>query len=230
MRCSNSPRFGRRGFLQDLSRGQVLNLFGFGRLVKQLGSYRYNWLTFNLEHNFGYGKYPDIWEGNDSISTDEATVLAHLCREYYINVVPMQQSFGHCRGILSKDKYRRLAFDDQLLWSLDPRNDEIYPLLSDFYHEQAECFPGKYFLVGCDEPFNLKKNWKPENAGGKTFPQAYLNHLCKLNSILSGMGLADDGLGRHLCRAPGTAQGPARRRGRSELAVRHLAAGEGTIL
>jgi len=182
------PRFGCRGFLQDLSRGQVLNLFGFGRLVKQLGSYRYNWLTFNLEHNFGYGKYPDIWEGDDSISPDEATVLAHLCREYHIDVVPMQQSLGHCRGILNKDKYRRLAFDGQLLWSLDPRNDEIYSLLSDFYHEQAECFPGKYFLVGCDEPFDLKKKWKPENAGGNTLPQAYLDHLCKLNGILSAMG------------------------------------------
>ena len=182
------PRFGSRGFLQDLSRGQVLTLPGFQRLVQALGAFRYNWLTFNLEHNFGYSKHPSIWEGDDALSPQEALALAELCREYFIEVVPMQQSLGHCRGILNKPKYRPLAFDDKLLWSLDPRKDEIYALLSDLYQEQAQCFPGKYFLVGCDEPFDLKKNWKPENAGGKQFPEAYIEHLLKLHKIISGLG------------------------------------------
>jgi hypothetical protein len=182
------PRFGSRGFLQDLSRGQVLTIPGFQRLVQTLGAFRYSWLTFNLEHNFGYAKHPTIWEGDDALSPQEAKALGELCREYYIEVVPMQQSLGHCRGILNKPKYRRLAFDDKLLWSLDPRQDEIYALLTDLYQEQAQCFPGKYFLVGCDEPFDLKKNWKPENAGGKQFPEAYIEHLLKLHKIISDLG------------------------------------------
>lgn len=181
------PRFGRRGFLQDLSRGQVLNLAGFERLLKALGTLRYNWLTFNLEHNFGYTRHPEISEGDDALTIAEAKALAALCREYFIEPVPMQQSLGHCRGILNKPSYRRLAFDERLLWSLDPRREEIYSLLEDMYQEQAECFPGEYFLVGCDEPFDLKKNWRPENAGGKLFPQVYLEHLLKLRSMLSGL-------------------------------------------
>jgi len=183
-----TPRFERRGFLQDLSRGQVLNFFGFERLIRGLAACRYNFLTFNLEHNFAYQKHPLIPGGDDALSAEEARALARLCREFYIEVVPMQQSLGHCRGILSREKYRGLAFDQNLLWSLDPRNQEIYALLAELYQEQHECFPGKYFLTGCDEPFDLKKFWKPENAGGKTFPQIYLEHLHKLNKIVSGLG------------------------------------------
>ena len=181
------PRFGRRGFLQDLSRGQVLNLAGCERLLKALGAFRYNWLTFNLEHNFGYARHPEISEGDDALTIPEAKALAALCQEYFIEAVPMQQSLGHCRGILTKPQYRRLAFDEQLLWSLDPRRDEIYSLLEDMFQEQAESFPGKYFLVGCDEPFDLKKKWQPESAGGKRFPQVYLEHLLKLREMVAGL-------------------------------------------
>ncbi len=184
----DAPIYPRRGFLQDLSRGQVLALAGFDRLVKALAHFRLNWLTFNLEHNFGSERHPEISELDDVFTQAEAKTLFELCREYYLEAVPMQQSFGHLRGILSHPKYRHLAFDDQLLWSLDPRKDEIYPLLADLYQEQAECFPGKYFLVGCDEPFDLKKKWKPEMGNGKTFPQVYLEHLLKLHRIVSGLG------------------------------------------
>jgi hypothetical protein len=184
----DSPRFADRGFLQDLSRGQVLTLPGFQRLVSSLAAYRFNYLTFNLEHNFGYAKHPKIWQGDDALTIEEAKALSVLCREYYIEAVPMQQSLGHCRGILSKPEYRDLAFDDKLLWSLDPRKDETYSLLAELYQEQAQCFPGKYFLVGCDEPFDLKKYWKPESAGGKQFTEVYIEHLHKLNKIVKDLG------------------------------------------
>lgn len=182
------PRYRARGFLQDLSRGQVLTRSGFERLVRALGSCRYNWLTFNLEHNFGYRKHPEISEADDALTINEAKALSELCREYYLEAVPMQQSLGHCRGILSRPEHRSLAFDDQLLWSLDPGKEGTYSLLRDFFEEQAESFPSKYFFVGCDEPFDLKKLWKPEAANGKQFPQLYLDHLLKLHKIVSGLG------------------------------------------
>ncbi len=182
------PVFSRRGFLQDLSRGQVLNPSGFEQLAEALSFFRYNWLTFNLEHNFGYESHPEIPGSDDQFTRAEAKSLFELCREHYLEAVPMQQSFGHCRGILSRPKYRHLAFDQNLLWSLDPRKEEIYPLLAELYREQAECFPGKYFLVGCDEPFDLKKNWKPEMGNGRTFPEICLEHLRRLNRIVSGLG------------------------------------------
>ena len=183
----DAPRFGSRGFMQDLSRGQVLSLAGFERLVRALANCRYNWLTFNLEHNFAYARHPEISEGDDQFTIVEAKALSEFCREFYIEVVPMQQSLGHCRGILTNPKYRHLAFDDKLLWSLDPRKEEIYSLLSDLYQEQSECFPSQYFLVGCDEPFDLKKNWKP-GTDHKTFPQVYMDHLLRLHKIVSGLG------------------------------------------
>jgi len=183
----DAPVYSRRGYLQDLSRGQVLKLAGFERLVKALAHFRVNWLTFNLEHNFGSERHPEISASDDDLTKAEAKALTSLCREYFLEVVPMQQSLGHLRGILSHPKYRHLAFDNQLLWSLDPRKDEIYALLSDLYTEQAECFPGEYFLAGCDEPFDLKKLWKPELADGKTFPRVFLEHLLRLHEILAGL-------------------------------------------
>lgn len=181
------PVYPRRGFLQDLSRGQVLNRAGWERLVEALSFFRFNWLTFNLEHNFGYEKHPEIPDEDDQLTKAEAKALFELCKEHYIEVVPMQQSFGHCRGILSREKYRHLAFDEKLLWSLDPRKDEVYSLLEELYEEQCECFPGDFFLVGCDEPFDLKKFWKPETGDGRSFPEIYLAHLLRLHQTLLGL-------------------------------------------
>ena len=182
------PSFSQRGFLQDLSRGQALNPSGFERLIKALALFRYNWLTFNLEHNFGYESHPEIPEGDDQLSKSEAKALFELCQEYFIEPVPMQQSLGHLRGILTKPKYKNLAFDENLLWSLNPEKEQIYSLLNELYQEQAEVFPGNYFLVGLDEPFDMKKRASKSSDFEKSFPKIYLNHLLKLHKIVSKLG------------------------------------------
>lgn len=182
------PSFAQRGFLQDLSRGQVLNPSGFERLIKALALFRYNWLTFNLEHNFGYEKHPEISEADDQLTKSQAKALFELCQEHFIEPVPMQQSLGHLRGILTKPKYKNLAFDENLLWSLNPKKEEIYSLLTELYQEQAEVFPGNYFLVGLDEPFDMKKQLANSGDSEKSLPKIYLNHLLKLHKIISELG------------------------------------------
>ena len=183
----DAPAFAHRGFLQDLSRGQVLNLSGFERLIKALALFRYNFLTFNLEHNFQSRHYPDLAPDDDQLLQEEARALAQLAREHFIEIIPMQQSLGHLRGILTKPRYRHLAFDQELLWSLDPRNEDSHLLLADLYAEQCEVFPGKYFLVGCDEPFDLKKRIIAQLNQEKEFEKLYLEHLLTLYDILRGL-------------------------------------------
>ena len=183
----DAPSFIRRGFLQDLSRGQVLNLAGFERLIHLLSQYRYNFLTFNIEHTIQSHHFPDLARDDDVLLQEEARVIYSLAKEHFIEIVPMQQSLGHLRGILINERYQALAFDPNLLWSLDPRNEDIYLMLADLYAEQAELFPGEYFLVGCDEPFDLKKKWVAELNQGKEFDQIYLEHLLTLRDILAGM-------------------------------------------
>ncbi len=183
----DAPAFPHRGFLQDLSRGQVLNLSGFERLIKALALFRYNFLTFNLEHNFQSRHYPDLAPDDDQLLQEEARALAQLAREHFIEIIPMQQSLGHLRGILTKPRYRHLAFDQELLWSLDPRNEDSHLLLADLYAEQCEVFPGKYFLVGCDEPFDLKKRIIAQLNQEKEFEKLYLEHILALYDILRGL-------------------------------------------
>jgi hypothetical protein len=182
------PALAYRGFLQDLSRGQVLWLEGLKRLVEILAEFRYNFLTFNIEHTFSFESHPQIGAGHDPLTKDELKELIQFSKTKGIEIIPSQQSLGHLRGILSLPKYRHLAYDENLCWSINPSKEESYKLLRDLYEEVIPCHESGFFNVCCDEPFDIGKSFDAARFKGRSFAQVYFDHLMRLKDILDAHG------------------------------------------
>jgi len=185
---ADAPALRYRGLLWDVSRGQVPTLQTLKTLVDLLASLKLNLLTFNLEHTFAFQKHPAIGRGYDPLQPEEIRELVQYARPRQVEVVPAQQSLGHLYHVLKLPEYRHLAYDQTLLWSLDPAREESYQLLSDLYDELIPCFDSAWFNVCCDEPLDLSKHFDPNRFGGRSFPQVYLDHLLRLKAILDRRG------------------------------------------
>jgi len=185
---ADAPALGWRGLLWDVSRGQVPTLELLKTLVDLLASLKLNLLTFNLEHTFAYARHPAIGRGHDPLTPGEVRELVDYARPRQVEVVPAQQSLGHLDHVLKLPEYRRLAYDPQALWSLDPARPESYRLLEDLYEELIPCFDSSFFNVCCDEPFDLARRFEASRFEGKSFAQVYLDHLLRLKSILDRHG------------------------------------------
>ncbi len=188
--CSilDRPALARRAMLVDLSRGRVPRPGALRKLVDLAAALKYNQLTFNIEHVFPCPARPEIGKGHDPLTPDDLADLDQYAHERCVEIIPFQQSLGHMRGILSLPGYRGLAFDKELLWSLDPSNDKIYEVLSDLYDAQINATRSSMFHAGCDEPFDILKNFEPARWGGRTPGRVISDHLTRLHQMLSQKG------------------------------------------
>ena len=80
----------------------------------------------------------------------------HEGKNLNIDVIPLQQSFGHVEYILRHERYAGLREDDKALSQVDPlRTTEDSLLFSDLFSELAQTHPSPYIHIGCDETYLL---------------------------------------------------------------------------
>lgn len=176
------PALPSRAVLLDVSRGKVPTLDYLKHLVDLIALINFNQLTFNIEHVFEPGA------GEDGITAGQMKELDRHARERHVEIIPFQQSLGHLRHLLSRPEHRELAYDPELLWSIDPSSEGTYTLLSDLYNAQIKALGSGLFHVGCDEPFDMIKGFDPSRFNGRELPQVILGHLEKLHTLLAARG------------------------------------------
>ena len=78
------------------------------------------------------------------------------CQKLGIDVIPLQQSFGHLEYALQHERYsglREAASDFSQVCPLHEAADKA--LFEDLFSEMAALFPSKYFHIGGDETWLL---------------------------------------------------------------------------
>jgi len=182
------PRISHRAALLDLSRGKVASLASMMELVDLLAALKFNQLTFNIEHVFHCPKHPEIGKGHDRVTREEMERLVEYAAGRHVEIIPFQQSLGHMRHTVSLKKYKGLAYDPELQWSLDPSNKKIHSLLADLYDAQIEATTSRIFHVGCDEPFDMIKRFDKKKFGGRPIGKVIRDHLIVLHQMLAERG------------------------------------------
>jgi len=188
--CSilDRPALAGRAVLIDVSRGRVPKLAALMNLVDLLSELKFNQLTFNIEDTFAAPAHPAIGAGRDPLIPEDMKELAAFARHRCLEIIPFQQSLGHMRGIVSLPEYNALAYEGELLWSVDPADEDTYKLLADLYDAQIKATDSGMFHAGCDEPFDIMKRFDPERFGGRTFPEVMRDHLVRLHGMLADRG------------------------------------------
>jgi hypothetical protein len=182
------PALRSRAVLLDISRGRVPTLSALKELTDLIATLKYNQLTFNIEHAMACPSRPEIGAGRGALSPAELKELDDYAFERCVEVVPFQQSLGHLRGIVSLPEHRGLAYDPDLLWSLDPAKPGTYELLADLYDTQISVTRSSLFHAGCDEPFDIMKKFDPSRFSGRSLGAVVRDHLIRLHGMLKDRG------------------------------------------
>lgn len=180
--------FAVKGFHLDL-RIQVMPMPALKAFAKKLSDEGMNTLIMEWEGTYPFEKHPLI-PNRYAYTKAEIVDFIKYCNGLGIDVIPLQQSFGHVEYILRNEKYKELR-EDQKDYSqvcpLQTTQDSL--LFSDLYKELASTHTSKYIHIGGDETYLLGHDdrcRKKVAEVGKS--RLYIDYIRMLCNIVIKMG------------------------------------------
>ncbi len=147
-------QFGVRGFHVDL-RIQVMTMEALRELADELAQFGINTLVMEWEASYPYRNNATI-SRELAYTREEVTSFIDYCEERGIDVIPLQQCFGHVEYILRHDRYSELKEDRKDISQLCPLKEEADSLLfADLFADLASMHKSDYIHIGGDETYLL---------------------------------------------------------------------------
>ncbi len=147
-------QFGVRGFHVDL-RIQVMTMDALMALADELAGFGINTLVMEWEASYPYLNNATI-SNELAYSREEIASFIDYCEERGIDVIPLQQCFGHVEYILRHDRYSALREDRKDISQLCPLEEEADSLLfADLFADLASMHKSEYIHIGGDETYLL---------------------------------------------------------------------------
>lgn len=177
------PSLRYRGFQDDITRGPSPRLSALRREVAAGAYLRMNLFTYYLEHQFDFRKHPVIGPAGGSLRPEELRALVAHARDFGVEIVGCQQSFGHFWHILKHDEYVHLRETADIL---NPTLEDSYSLLDDLYSKQMPCLESKLFNVCCDETWGLGTGPSKPLAEQIGVGGVYARHMKRVYDLVTG--------------------------------------------
>lgn len=177
-----------RGFHIDL-RIQVMTLPALKNFAKELSNFGINTLIMEWEASYPYEKHGTI-SNKYAYSRLEVQEFVNYCDNLGIDVIPLQQCFGHVEYILRNERYSALKEDKKDISQVCPLKTQADSLLfSDLFADIISLHPSKYFHIGGDETYLLghcpQCSQKAAKEGKSKLFVDYMKMMC---NILVRMG------------------------------------------
>lgn len=110
-------------------------------------------------------------------SQQQIAALEQAAWEDYLNLIPLQQSFGHLEYVLRHDRYRSLRELEEIPADLSPLNPESAALSTALLNDVMQEFPrAEYIHIGCDEVHTLGKGER-SIASGSTAAELFIRFV-----------------------------------------------------
>lgn len=180
--------FGVKGFHLDL-RIQVMTPQALHDFAKELAGFGINTLVMEWEASYPYQKHAVI-SNKYAYTREEVSAFISYCKSLGIDVIPLQQCFGHVEYILRNERYNALKEDRKDISQICPLETEGDSLLfSDLFRDMASLHPSKYVHIGGDETYLLGHcadcSLKAAKEGKSKLFVDYMKMIC---NILIDMG------------------------------------------
>ena len=145
-----------RGFHVDF-RTQVMTMDAMKEFATELAGFGINTLIVEWEATFPYDKHAVI-SNELAFSPAEVTEFVKYCDGLGIDVIPLQQCFGHVEYILRHERYNSFKETYELeISQVCPLKKGVVEVFSEIFAEVAALHPSEYFHIGGDETFLLGK-------------------------------------------------------------------------
>lgn len=180
--------FAIKGFHLDM-RIQVMKMDALKKFAKTLSEDGINTLVMEWEGTFPFEKHPLI-PNRYAYTKQEIKSFINYCATLGIDVIPLQQSFGHVEYILRHERYKNLREDQKDYSQVCPSEEEgDKKLFTDLFTEMAALHPSKYFHIGGDETYLLGHCEKcRKKAAEEGISKLYIDHIKMLCDIVISLG------------------------------------------
>lgn len=182
-RIVDFPTMRYRAFSDDISRGLVPTVDYIKRQIRTFAYFKMNMHSLYMEHTFASESNPLFATEEGSFSPAELREIVAYAKNYHVEIVPEQQTFGHLHKVLKFEKYNRLAeipYGDVLT----PQEPDSYKFVAELYKEIDQIFPSKFFHIGADETVELGQGRSREEAREKGVGKVYFDHINRVREIL----------------------------------------------
>lgn len=177
-----------KGFHIDL-RIQVMKMPALKQFAKKLSENGINTLVMEWEASYPYEKH-SIISNRYAYSREEIKSFISYCNSLNIDVIPLQQSFGHVEYILRHPRYKDLREDQKDYSQVNPLKEELCKeLFTDLFKDMVSTHTSEYIHIGGDETYLLghsAESKKKVAAVGKG--RLYGDYLKILCDIVVGLG------------------------------------------
>jgi hypothetical protein len=148
------PAMKYRGIDDDLSRGPFPTLAFQKHQLDVFAAHKVNLYSPYFEHTLEYSGQPLAAPPGSSLTRAEAQELVAYATRLHIMIVPEQEAFGHLHHVLQYEKYSDLA-ETPHGHVLAPGQKASLPLISSWFTQISQDFPGPFLHIGADETFEL---------------------------------------------------------------------------
>lgn len=185
MRIVDYPKLKYRGWMDDISRGPIVNMDFLKRMIATMAEYKMNFFNLYTEHVFQLEDYYDI-APTDGLTAAQVKELEEYAAQYHIEFFGNQQCLAHAEKTLRIPYYQDKA-DTKANWN--PGNPDTYTFLKYELETVAKAYSSPYFNINCDETEALGSGKAREyvaSHGGAS--QVYADHILKVYNILKPLG------------------------------------------
>lgn len=180
---SKSKDFKVKGFHLDL-RVQVMKLPALKKFAKQLKDNGMNTLIMEWEATYPFQNHPLI-PNQFAYSREEVKEFVGYCEGMGIDVIPLQQSFGHVEYILRHYRYKDLREDQKDYSQINPLKEDLAKeLFTDLFKDMISTHQSDYIHIGGDETYLLghskESQKKVAEVGKGRLYGDYIKLLCEL--------------------------------------------------
>lgn len=152
--CVQAQGFKVRAFYIDC-RAQVMEMSAIKEMCGQLSREGYNTLLMEYEATFPFRDNATL-RNRFAYTEAEVKDLVAYCKRLGIDVVPLQNCFGHCEYILRHKRYAALKEDSKEVSQVCPLKKELArKVFTSIFKEVAALHPSPYFHIGADETYLL---------------------------------------------------------------------------
>jgi len=184
---SQNKDFKIKGFHIDF-RCEVMTMPALKDFAKELSEMGINTIVMEWEASFPYRKHATI-SNKYAYSEEEIKSFIEYCESLSIDVIPLQNCFGHVEYILRHDRYAHLKEDSKEVSQICPvKTEECKVVFKELFQEMTALHPSKYLHIGGDETYLLGHcklcSAKAEKEGKSKLFVDYVKEMCKLANEL----------------------------------------------
>lgn len=184
----SAKSFGVRAVYLDF-RTQVMTMPAMKAFVADAAGKGMNAVVVEWEAAFPF-KDNLVLRNRYAFSEDEVKDFISYCSGLGVDVIPLQNCFGHSEYILRHERYASLKEDKRDCSQVCPMMaDEAEEVFTGIFKEIAEMHPSEYLHIGCDETRLLGHCRKcQEKVRKEGVSKLYVDYVSRMCSIVSSLG------------------------------------------